>query len=179
MVVSPAVRIDDGFTLVEVVVSILLIAVLAGGTASLLAASARTLVMARAQSTAVRLATSRMEQLRSLPWGYGAASQPIAGVDSTTDLSRSSPAPGGPGLSPSPTSALDSDVSGLVDHLDHDGRWVGNAPGDAGSAAFTRRWRVDSPAGHPDLLLIHVRVIDRRGRIDDLQFSTARARTAG
>ena len=174
-----AATLDDGFTLVEVVVSILLLAVLAAGTASLLGASARTLAQARTQSTAVRLATSRMEQLRSLPWGFGAASQPVAGADTITALSQASPTPGGQGLRPSPASALDTDVAGLVDHLDHDGRWVGNAPGDAGTAAFTRRWRVDAPAGLPDLLVIHVRVIDRRARIEDLQLSTARARTAG
>jgi len=170
---------DDGFTLVEVVVSILLLAVLAGGTASLLAASARTLAMARAQSTAVQLATNRLEQMRSLSWGYGAASRPAVGTDTTTDLSQERPTTGGQGLRPSPASALDVDVAGLVDHLDHNGRWVGNAPGDAGSAAFTRRWRIDVPAGHSDLLLLHVRVIDRRFRIEDLQLSTARARTAG
>jgi prepilin-type N-terminal cleavage/methylation domain-containing protein len=176
MALSP---VDDGFTLVEVVVAILLMAVLAGGTASLLATSARTLINARAQSTAVQLATNRMEQLRSLPWGYGAAVAPLAGGDSTTDLSAASPSPGGPGLAPSPATALEVDVAGLVDHLDNDGRWVGNAPGDAAGATFTRRWRVDAPPGHPDLILIHVRVVDRRARIDDLHVSTARARTAG
>jgi len=176
---SAAVPTDDGFTLAEVVVSILLLAVLASGTASLLATSARTLAMAHAQSTAVQLATNRLEQMRSLPWGYGAAAQPAVGADTITDLSPVRPTAGGQGLRPSPASALDVDVAGLVDHLDHDGRWVGNSRGDAGSAAFTRRWRIDVPAGHPDLVLLHVRVIDRRSLIADLQLSTARARTAG
>lgn len=170
---------DSGFTLAEVLVALLLLSVLAGGTAMLLSLGAGMLARSRAETTAVLLAEVRLNQLRSLPWGYGSAEAPIAGTDETTDLSAAVPAAGGAGLQPSAATALDVDTPGLVDHLDDSGQWVGNAAGAPGPARFTRRWLVQRVATHSDIVLLHVRVVDRRAQIADVRLSTLRARTAG
>jgi prepilin-type N-terminal cleavage/methylation domain-containing protein len=171
-------RNESGFTLVEVLVSVLVLALFASGITSLVGAAARAIVRARIETTAVLLAHRRLEQLRSLPWGWGSAHLPSAGIDRVTDLSGADPGPGGAGLSGSPAGALDSDTVGFVDYLDHSGRWLSRVGPSAGTR-FIRRWSVEHVAGWPDVLLLRVRVVDLRADVPDVVFSLVRTRTAG
>lgn len=173
-----AVRTDQGFTLVEVLIAVLLLAVAAGGVASLTAVATRAVVRARTETSAVLVATARMEQLRGLAWGFGSVYAPQAGSDTATDLSTETPGSSGAGLAASP-SALDVDTAGYVDYLDIAGRWIGNTPGAPGAARFVRRWSVQPLAGLPDALILQVRVTDTRGTIPDIRLFTIKTRTAG
>lgn len=170
---------DGGFSLVEVLVATMLLSMLSAGAASLVAASGLALAATRGETVAVLAAESRMEQLRSLAWGFGSAHAVARLTDTRTDLSGSVPAEGGPGLAASPVSALAADTPGLVDYLDVHGRWVGNDATAASAARFVRRWRVGTAAGSPDTLVIEVRVVDRRREIADVHLVTLRTRTAG
>jgi len=170
---------DDGFTLTEVLVSVLILGVLASGVATLLGSSAQRLRQTRLETTATLLAHSRLEQLRSLPWGFGSAHAPVPGEDLVSDLSGEEPAAGGIGLGTAPSQALDADTVGFADYLDVAGRWLAGGTTPPADARFVRRWRVSRIAGFPDLLLLQVRVVDRRREVRDVDLWTARARTAG
>lgn len=172
-------RRDDGFTLVELLVAVAMIALLAGAGASVMAVAARSLARSRLDTTAVLLAHRRLEQLHALSWGLGSAHAPRAGVDVSTDLSGRDPTLGGTGLGAGPSDALDVDRPGFVDHLDAAGRWMAAGTAAPSGARFTRRWTVEHVAGFPDLVILRVRVIDRRAEVRDVELSSLRVRTAG
>lgn len=152
----------NGFTLIEVVVAI---GLLAGG---LLAVAELSLVggtaarHARRLSLALGAATIRMEQLHGLAWGYDVSG--IERHDVESDLSRCEVAPsGGRGLSPSPPDAFLRNTDGYSDYLDANGVCLASVGGAPAGAAFERRWSV-SPfdAAQPESLLIRVGVFARQ-----------------
>ena len=59
-----------GFSLIEVVVAMGILTVVSLGVAQLFAASTRVNVMARSQTSTTMLAEQKMEQIRSLTWGF-------------------------------------------------------------------------------------------------------------
>jgi prepilin-type N-terminal cleavage/methylation domain-containing protein len=170
---------DYGFTLLELLVALATIAVLVGGTASIMAAAGRSLARSRLDTTAVMLAHGRLEQLNALSWGFGSAHAPRPGVDLETDLSGRDPMPGGTGLGTAPSDALDVDTPGFVDHLDASGRWIAAGTTVPSGARFTRRWTVQHVEGFPDIVTLRVRVVDRHAEVRDVQLSSLRVRTAG
>ena len=113
-----------GFGLVEALVASALIAGLAIGTAQLVSTSRDAVRDAAWQTTALLLAVQKMEQIRSLSWGFDGATQRTVS-DSATDLFRDPPSPGGRGLAPSPSDSLAYSRSGHADYLDVRGRWLG------------------------------------------------------
>jgi prepilin-type N-terminal cleavage/methylation domain-containing protein len=169
---------NDGFTLVEVLVALAVLAMLAAGMASLLGHAARRVVRARLETTAVLLADARLEQLRSLAWGFGSSYAPVRATDVSTDLTAAEPTTGGSGLTPSPGGVLDTDTTGFVDYLDSHGRWVAGGSGPPPACRFIRRWSVHLAAGSSDAVVLTVRVLDRRGEIEDVVLATLRARVA-
>jgi prepilin-type N-terminal cleavage/methylation domain-containing protein len=172
-------RSDDGFTLLELLVALAMIALLVGATASIMAVAGRSLVRSRLDTTAVMLAHRRLEQLNALVWGYGSAHALGLGVDLETDLSGRDPMPGGTGLGTAPSDALDVDTPGFVDHLDAAGRWIAAGTAVPSAARFTRRWTVQHVDGFPDIVILRVRVVDRHAELRDVQLSSLRVRTAG
>jgi prepilin-type N-terminal cleavage/methylation domain-containing protein len=148
----------SGFTLIEVAVAmavfaILLTGVLSGVTAAVVAAN-----RSRDLGTATWLAVERLEQLRSLTWGFDASSAPIAISDTSTDLSPAAPTGGGAGLSGSPSASLASSTPGFVDYQDLRGAWIGSGSVPPAAAAFERRWRVSRLSGAVDSVVLEVAV---------------------
>lgn len=166
---------DSGFSLVEVLVAVLVLAILASGAAALAAVAVRSIARARSESMAVLLATTRMEQLRALAWGSGSVMAPQAATDASSDLSAREPAAGGPGVTDAPPSALDADTPGYVDYLDSHGQWLSGAA----AARYVRRWSVNGLAGFADTLVLRVRVIDTTRAVPDVRLFTLKTRTAG
>ena len=85
---------DPGFSLIEVIVSVGLLAVVSLGVAELFAAATDATVSAKEQTTTAILAGQKMEQLRGLAWGF----EPGSGLpvsDTTTDLTLDPPHPVG------------------------------------------------------------------------------------
>lgn len=146
-------RAGPGFTLIEAVVALGLVALALASLAPVLARSARLLADARDETQAVYAAASRLHVIRALAWDADATTGGPRS-DLVADLSAEPPSATGSGLSPGSTTALLSDVPGFADLLDRHGAPLGPAASAAPAAVYTRRWTIRSlsPSLGPDLL---------------------------
>ncbi len=161
---------ERGFTLLEVVVSVGLLAVLSVGIATLFGMATKANYGAKGQTSTALLATEKMEQLRGLAWGFdqgpNALGLPVS--DLVTDLSTDPASAAGLGLNPSPAGTLDNNVAGYVDYLDRNGQWVGNGQAPPRTAVYVRRWAVDPlPTNPNNTLVLRVRctTVDHLARV--------------
>ncbi len=145
---------EDGFTIVEVLVALLVITVMALGTAQLFAVSIRATKAARNQTTTTVLASQKLEQIRSLTWGFDELGTGLPVSDLTTNLSQEPPTNNGSGLNPSPPGTLNQNVAGYVDYLDARGQWVGTGVNPPGNAVFVRRWSIEPLPTNPNNTLV-------------------------
>jgi type II secretory pathway pseudopilin PulG len=160
---------DAGFTLVEAVIAVGMLATLAAGVAQVFWFSTRAIHVARVRTFAAVLAAEKMEQLRSLTWAHQPGGALLS--DTTTNLSADPPSSGGPGLAGSPLGSLDADTAFYVDYASAAGARVG-APG---AAAYIRRWSVTPLPSDPDnQLMLQVRVLTVGG--GDWRLASIKAR---
>lgn len=153
---------DQGFSLIEVIVSAGLLAVLSLGVAQLFAVATDATLSAKEQTTTAILAGQKMEQLRGLAWGFDSESGLLAS-DSTTDITVDPPSPGGIGIRPSPVDALKVNTPGYVDYLNAQGNWVGNGPDPPTGTYYIRRWSVRRLLASPrNTLILQVMVTTLR-----------------
>ena len=106
----PAHRRDTGFTLLEVLIAILLVASVAMGVAQLFAWTMIATENARHQTSSTALAVQKMEELRALTWAFGPGGGALS--DMSTNLSTDPATTAGPGLSVSPAGTLSTNTSG-------------------------------------------------------------------
>jgi prepilin-type N-terminal cleavage/methylation domain-containing protein len=156
---------DSGFSLIEVMIATGLLAVAALGVAQLFAFAVNANLNAKGQTSTAVLAVQKMEQLRSLAWGYSEGEGILVGTlitDTTTDLTVDPPVGGGAGkgLSASPADSLDVNTPGFVDYLDQDGNWVGTGLTPPAGTAYIRRWSIQPlPTNPNNTLVLQVRVV--------------------
>ena len=161
----PATASASGFSLVEVLVATALLATAIVTLAQLFAISTRTNLGSHNSTFATVLAQQKLEELRSLSWGFDRQGLPLS--DTTTDTTvNPETANGGTGLSPSPNTTLQSNTAGWVDYLDGYGQKVcctgANMPF---TASYTRRWMVSPlPTNPNNTLVIQVLVTRSRAR---------------
>jgi hypothetical protein len=110
----------------------------------------------KSQTSTAMLAVQKMEQLKSLAWGFdqSAANLGLPLSDTQTDLSQPTPTGGGKGLNPSPGNALDENVPGYVDYLDANGVWAGNGSAPPANAYYIRRWAITPLPTNPNNTLV-------------------------
>ena len=150
---------DDGLTLIEVLIGMVVLSIAALGSAGLSAISLNMAAAARLQTTATVLAAQKMEQLRALAWRFADSGVLLPVSDATTDLSHDPMAAGGTGLSSSPGGTLLTNAGGYVDYLDKHGAWAGNGGSPPAVAVFIRRWNVARlPWSPSDALVLRVLV---------------------
>ncbi len=154
-----------GFTLIETLIAIALLAGLAAGLAHVVVVAHRAVALGGADAVATRAATQKLEELRSLDWTF----DPRTGrrvTDTTADLTQPAPSGRGPGLRASPAGAatLEASLPGYADHLDSSGAWIEAGAGaePPPGAAYVRRWAVGTHVSNEDLLVLQVAVVDRR-----------------
>ena len=154
-----------GFTLIEVLVATTILIVALASLAQLFAVSTRTNATAKATSIALLLAEEKMEQLRSLEWGFDTLGLPLSDNSTDTAIVPES-ATGGTGLSPSPSGALSANTPGFVDYLGPNGvSFGGGSPTPPAGAVYTRRWSIEPlPASPNDTLVLQVLVTPWRDR---------------
>jgi hypothetical protein len=132
----------------------LIIMVMALGTAQLFAVSIRATHAARTQTATTALAAQKLEQLRSLTWGFDIEGTGLPVTDTTTNLSVDPPSNTGAGLNPSPPGTLNQNVAGYVDYLDGRGQWVGTGTQPPATALFIRRWSIEPLPTNPNNTLV-------------------------
>ena len=132
-----------GFTLVEVLVAMALLAVAAAGMAGLATVSRRAAADARSDDVAARAAASKLAALRGLAFAVDVDTGTTV-TDSSTNLTIDPPSAGGPGLSLSPTGTLTTSTGGYVDYVTSAGAYAGTGLTPPRTAAFVRRWSVSA-----------------------------------
>ena len=151
---------EQGFGLVETLISVGILTAVSISVAQLFAVAALANRNAEAMTSAAMLSTQKMEQLRSLTWGFERLPGGDLGLptsDTTTDLSVEPSATGGPGLSPSPDGTLEYDTPYYVDYLDAHGQWMGTGGAPTPGTVYIRRWAVDPLPSNPgDTLVLRV-----------------------
>jgi prepilin-type N-terminal cleavage/methylation domain-containing protein len=157
----------EGFSLIEVIVALALLAGALVALAELLAVGTRLNALARTTTIASVLAQQKMEQLRSLAWGFDPLGLPVADV--STDVALMGASAGGcggaragarVGLTLSPGDTLSTDVDGYVDYVDRRGCPLGGGGPAPPGTAFVRRWAIAALDGiDSDTLVLTVRVL--------------------
>ena len=136
--------------------------------AQLFALSTRSNIGSRNMTYAAVLAQQKLEELRSLAWGFDANGLPIS--DITTDTTATPEQPiGGTGLSPSADSALQSNTVGYVDYIDSYGNKLGTGANPPQNAIYTRRWSISPLPTNPNNTLVMQVLVTRlndRGAAD-------------
>ena len=151
-----------GFSILEVLVAATILTVALSTLAQLIALSTRNNSSANATTYASLLAQQKMEQLRSLAWGFDAYGLPL--TDSTTDITVApGSAVGGTGLGPSPPDALRRDTTGYVDYVDRFGAVLGAGTTPPAGAVFIRRWSVEPLPTDPANTVVLQVMVTRTG----------------
>jgi prepilin-type N-terminal cleavage/methylation domain-containing protein len=170
---------EAGFTLVEVLIAMLIVAFLALGVAGLFGIGIRSVHAARNQTSTSVLAAQKMEQLRALTWGFDDSGQSLPVSDTTTNLSVVPPTSNGAGLNPSPPDTLNVNTPGYVDYLGSRGQWVGTGANPPPAAVYIRRWSIEPLPTNPNgTIVLQVLVTTVRRESGFAQAPTVRRRFA-
>jgi len=143
-----------GFSLVEVMVSMGLLTVVSLGVAQMFGLATRTNYLAKGQTTTTVLAEQKIEELRSLMWGFDTEGMGLPVSDTTTNLTVYPHASNGTGLNPTPAGSLEENTPGCVDYLDAHGAWVGTGVNPPGNAVYIRRWAIQPLPTNPNNTLV-------------------------
>ena len=155
---------EQGFSLVEVLLATTLLSVAIVSLAQLFAVSTRANTNAKLTTFTTVLAQQKMEQLRSLTWGFDSQGLPL--TDTSTNITAAVEAPtGGRGLTPSPAGALGENTDGYCDFLDRNGQSLGGGTTPPVNAIYVRRWSVEPlPTNPNNTLVLQVLVARNRSR---------------
>jgi type II secretory pathway pseudopilin PulG len=151
-------RDERGFSLIEAVVAVSLLATGVSAVAQLALVSARAHTSAQRAGVVQQAAREKLEELRALAWTSDAGLLPIS--DWSSDLTTTPPQPdGGVGLGVSPGDTLGSNVEGYCDFLDANGMWLAGGTRPPGGAALVRRWSVQTVDSLADTLALNIIVV--------------------
>ena len=145
---------SNGFSLVEVIISMGLLTTMSLGVAQLFAASTNANRVARNSTSTIALAEQKMEQLRSLSWGFDLQGQGLPVSDTTTNLAVYPHRADGSGLNPSPSGTLNANTAGYVDFLDAQGNWIGSGTTAPANTMYVRRWAIVPLPTNPNNTLV-------------------------
>jgi prepilin-type N-terminal cleavage/methylation domain-containing protein len=143
-----------GFSLVEVLVAMGILTAVSLGVAQVFALSTKNNLTAKGQTSTTAMAEQKLEQLRSLTWGFDLAGEGLPLTDTTTNLTVTPPQHNGTGLNPSPADALERNTDGFVDFLDGAGQWVGTGSTPPASAVYIRRWSITPLPTNPNNTIV-------------------------
>jgi prepilin-type N-terminal cleavage/methylation domain-containing protein len=167
---------ESGFSLIEVMVAMTLMAVALVTLAQLFAISTRTNRGARSSTYSAILAEQKMEQLRALTWGYDLLNLPLTDMSTNpaafeaTGVCAAVTTGAAVGLTPSPGNTLAANTDGYVDYVDADGCGLGGGGTAPAGTAYIRRWSIEPlPTNPNNTIVLQVLVTRRfdRGSADD------------
>lgn len=154
-----------GFSILETLMATGLMVVAVSSLAHLFTLATQRNTSSKNTTFAAVLAQQKMEQLRSLTWGFDALGLPAS--DTTTDTTVvPEVAAGGTGLSPSPFNTLQQNALGYVDYLDARGKTLGGTTTTVpNNAVYIRRWMIEPlPTNPNNTIVIQVLVTRHRDR---------------
>ena len=155
---------EHGFSLIETLVASAILAVGLASIAELLGISIRANAAAKNGTMTMILGVQKLEQLRSLAWGYDGAGLPISDRATDTTVSPERPT-GGTGLSPSSSDTLRLNTEGYVDYVGVRGNLLGGGTVPPSGTIYLRRWSIEPLPTDPDnALLLQVLVTRRSDR---------------
>jgi len=162
---ADGIRGERGFSLLEVLTATTILTVALAALAQLFAISTRANASAKATGYAAILAEQKMEQLRSLTFGFDTLGLPV--TDTTTNVTKyPEELNGGKGLTPSPPRSIAITTDGYCDFVDRAGNVlvaVGTAP--PNGTTYIRRWSIEPlPTNPNNTLVIQVLVTPFRDR---------------
>ncbi len=143
----------SGFSLLEVMIATSILAAALVSLAQLFAMSTRTNIGSRNTTFAAVLAQQKLEELRSLSWGFDMLGLPSSDITTDTTVTPEQPL-GGTGLSSSPDTALQGNTPGYVDYIDAFGNKLGTGANPPDNALFTRRWSISPLPTNPNNTLV-------------------------
>jgi prepilin-type N-terminal cleavage/methylation domain-containing protein len=146
-----------GFTLLEVMAALGLLAGSVLAVAQLVVVASRASHLSRVRAVATNLAERQLEHLQSLAWGCAADGSSVG------DLAMS------------PPGALQADTAGFVDYLDEGGVAVGSGLSPPTGARFTRRWSLEPDDGLASPRTIVLRVVVLRREVSRAPSSSGTA----
>ena len=153
-----------GFSLVEVLIATMLLATALVMLAQLFVLSTQSNLGARNTTFTAVLAQQKLEELRSLTWGFDTQGLPISDTSTNTAVSPETPA-GGTGLAPSPAGTLGANTDGYVDYIGQFGDKLGGGAAPPADTVFVRRWSVEPLPSNPNnTLILQVLVFRNRER---------------
>ena len=159
-------RHDAGFSLLEALVAVAILAAAALSIAHLLVTSTRANLSSRKTTRAVILAEQKMAQLKALTWTTDDSGRALSDVGSNvaafpaTGACPSASAGAAVGLTPSPPGTLMANVDGYVDYVDARGCALGGGSSPPPGAVYARRWAIGRLGG-ADTLVFEVLVTAR------------------
>jgi prepilin-type N-terminal cleavage/methylation domain-containing protein len=145
---------ESGFSLVETLVATAILATVSLGVAQMFIYAATETRGGKIETSATTMAEQKLEQLRSLTWGYDTEGLGLPLSDTTTNLAKDTPDATGTGLNPSPAFALDRNTTGFVDFLDINGGYLGTGSTSPANTAYIRRWSIEPLPTNPNNTLI-------------------------
>jgi type II secretory pathway pseudopilin PulG len=145
---------QGGFSLVEVVFSLAILTGVSLGVAQLFAASTNANRVAHNRTSTTAMAEQKMEQIRSLSWGFDLLGQGLPVTDTSTNLAVYPHRNDGSGLNPSPSDTLLRNTPGFVDYLDANGAWVGTGDTPPAGSVYIRRWAIVPLPTNPNNTLV-------------------------
>ena len=155
---------ESGFSLIEVLIATLILAIALVSLAQLFALSTKSNMGARNTTYTAVLAQQKLEELRSLTWGFDTLGLPISDTTTNTAVSPETPA-GGTGLAPSPSGSLGANIDGYVDYVGQFGNKLGGGGAPPAGTVYVRRWSVEPLPSNPNnTLILQVLVFRNRDR---------------
>ena len=158
-----------GFSLIEVLIATLILAIALVSLAQLFALSTRTNISARNTTYTAVLAQQKLEELRALTWGFDLQGLPVSDTTTNTAVSPET-AGGGTGLAPSPAGTLGANTDGYVDYVGQFGNKLGGGGAPPAGTVYVRRWSVEPLPSNPNNTVILQVLVFRnrdRGSADD------------
>jgi len=165
---------ERGFSLLEVLTATTILTVALAALAQLFAISTRANASAKSTGYTTILAEQKMEQLRSLTFGFDTLGLPI--TDTTTNVTVYPEALGsGKGLTPSPDRSLATNTDGYCDFVDKSGTKLGGGTTPPTGTVYIRRWSIEPLPTNPNNTLV-LQVLVTRFRDRGTADSTADVR---
>jgi type II secretory pathway pseudopilin PulG len=145
---------DAGFSLIETLVSAAILMTVSLGVAQMFIYAANETRAGKTETSTTTLAEQKMEQLRSLTWGFDTEGLGLPVSDSTTNLAKDPPDATGTGLNPSPAGVMESNTVNFVDFLDINGQYLGSGTAAPDNTVYIRRWSIEPLPTNPNNTLV-------------------------